>query len=181
MPVWVSLLRGVNLGARNQVNMPKLRIALEEAGFEAVRTYVQSGNVVTKSRHRNPKKVADEVRSVVADTFGVDVPVVVRSPAELRALLDWNPFPDDTAARPTAVHLIHLVGDPPADQVEALTATDYSPDELVVRGREVALCYAETSQRRRLQPAALLKRLGVDGTARNWRTLQALVELTSWP
>ena len=179
MPVWVSLLRGVNLGARNKVNMPKLRVALEDAGFEAVRTYVQSGNVVTKSRHRSPEKVGERVRSVVADTFGLDVPVVVRSPAELRALVDWNPFPDDAAARPTAVHLIHLAEEPRADRVDAVTATDYSPDELAVRGREVALCYAETMHRSRLQHGAVLKKLGVDGTARNWRTLQALVEMTS--
>lgn len=179
MPVWVSLLRGVNLGARNKVNMPQLRAALEDAGFEAARTYVQSGNVVARSRHRKPEAVAVEVRSVISTVFGLDVPVVVRSPAQLRKVLEWNPFPYDAAARPTGVHVVHLTDDPPAAQVKKLLADDYAPDGLAIRGRELVVCYAETMHRSRLQHAAVLKKLGVDGTARNWRTLQALVEMTS--
>ena len=49
MAVWISLLRAVNLGARNKVSMPVLRGLLEQAGFDEVRTYVQSGNIVTRS------------------------------------------------------------------------------------------------------------------------------------
>ncbi len=179
MPIWVSLLRGINLGARNKVNMPRLREALADAGFDDVRTYVQSGNVVTRSAHRSPDRVADAVSTVVREHFDIDVPVVVRSPAQLRDLVAWCPFPDDAAARPTAVHVVHLSGEPDPDRVAALIAADWSPDGLAVRGREIVICYAELMHTSRLQYATALKKLGVDGTARNWRTLQALVELTA--
>lgn len=179
MPVWVSLLRGVNLGARNQVNMPRLRAALPDAGFEDVRTYVQSGNVITRSRHRSPDRVADAVRATVLEHFGIDAPVMVRSPLELRDVLAWSPFPDDAAARPTAVQVLHLAAQPDPEQVAALLAEDWSPDGVAVRGREVVVRYAEVMHTSRLQHADALKRLGVDGTARNWRTLQALVDLTT--
>src|SRR5690242_7668698 len=112
MPTWVSLLRGVNLGARNQVSMPALRTALEADGFADVRTYVQSGNVVARSAHRSPAAVGSAVAAAVRREFGLDVPVVVRSPAELRAVLDWNPFPEDAAGRPTGVQVLHLAAAP---------------------------------------------------------------------
>jgi uncharacterized protein (DUF1697 family) len=178
MPVWVSLLRGVNLGARNPVNMPALRKALDARGFAEVRTYVQSGNIVARSAHRSAAGVAAAVREVVRQEFGLDVPVVVRSPQQLRAVLEWCPFPRDGAARPTAVQVIHLTGEPEPARVEALLAEDWSPDGLAVRGCEVVVRYDETMHRSRLQHARILNRLGVDGTARNWRTLQALVELS---
>jgi uncharacterized protein (DUF1697 family) len=176
--VWVALLRGVNLGARNKVNMPQLRAALSEAGFRDVRTYVQSGNIVAESSHRKPESFAAAIRTVVQRCAGLDVPVVVRSPAELRAVLDWNPFPEDASARPTGVHVLHLDAEPDGERVAALQAVDYAPDELTVRGPEVVVRYAETMHNSRLQHAAVLKKLGVDGTARNWRTLQALVSMT---
>lgn len=179
MPVWVSLLRGVNLGARNKVNMPQLRAALPGAGFEDIRTYVQSGNVITRSRHRSPDRVADAVRATVLEHFAVDVPVMVRSPQQLRDVLAWSPFPRDADTRPTAVQILHLAAEPDPTQVAALLAEDWSPDGVAVRGQEVVVRYAEVMHTSRLQHASALKRLGVDGTARNWRTLQALVELTA--
>jgi len=179
MPVWVSLLRGVNLGRHNQVNMPRLREALSAAGFQDVRTYVQSGNVVARSGHRTPDRVAETVRSVVRERLDVDVPVVVRSPRQLRALLSWSPFAEDAAARPTSVHVLHLTDDPDPARVAALLGEDWSPDNLAVRHREVVVRYADAMSASRLQHAGLLRRLGVDGTARNWRTLLALVDLTA--
>lgn len=176
MPVWVSLLRGVNLGARNQVNMPRLREALTGNGFGDVRTYVQSGNVVATSAHRSPERVAAAVRAVVREHFGLDVPVVVRTPAQLRAVLDWCPFPDAVAS-PTTLHVVHLAAQPDPARAAELLAQDWAPDAVAVRGTEAVIAYAATMHRSRLQYSTVTRRLGVDGTARNWRTLTALVEL----
>lgn len=178
MAVWVSLLRGINLGARNKVNMPRLRATLEQAGFAEVRTYVQSGNVITRSAHRSPDRVAALVRETVLEHFGLDVPVAVRSPAQLREVLAWCPFPEDARERPTAVHVVHLLGEPDPAAVATLLGSDWSPDAVAVRGREIVVRYADTMHASRLQGAAVWKRLGAAGTARNWRTLQALVGLT---
>ncbi len=74
---------------------------------------------------------------------------------------------------------MHLVAEPPAAKVRELLAADVSPDQLAARGGEVVVAYARSSQR---SPAERpLKRLGVEGTARNWRTLTALVDLTARP
>ncbi|MDQ2706192.1 MAG: DUF1697 domain-containing protein [Actinomycetota bacterium] len=179
MPVWVSLLRGVNLGARNKVNMPRLREALTAAGFTDVHTYVQSGNVVAGSEHADPAFVVEAVRAVVAEHFDVEVPVVVRSPEQLRDIAAWCPFPEDAGTRPTQVHVIHLAANPDPVRVAQLCAEDWAPDGLAVRGQEVVIRYAETMHTSRLQQAKVLKCLCVDGTARNWRTLTALVDRTA--
>jgi uncharacterized protein (DUF1697 family) len=87
----VALLRGINIGSRNRVSMPKLRDALEAAGFDKVETYLQSGNVVLSS----PKK-ADDVRRecerLIAKELGLDVEVVVRSRGQLAAVVKRNPL-----------------------------------------------------------------------------------------
>jgi len=179
MAVWVSLLRGVNVGAHHRVDMRKLSAALTDAGFGDVRTYVQSGNVVTRSAHRKPESVATTVREVVHGTFGFDVPVVVRSPRQLRDVLAWCPFPAQSAAAPKLVQVVHLADEPDPVRVAALVGEDWSPDAVAARGREIVVRYAEGMHGSRLQHTTALKRLAVDGTARNWRTLQALVDLTA--
>ena len=177
MPVWVAFLRGINLGARNQVAMPALRDALSAAGFTGVRTYLQSGNVVARSTHRSEAGVARSVRAVVAEHFGVDTPVIVRTPVQVADILVWDPFPAAVREDPARVQVLHLSAEPAPDAIRELTEQDWSPDRLAVRGREVTVAYAATMHRSRLQHALVLRRLGVDGTARNWRTLQAVADL----
>ena len=80
----IVLLRGVNLVTRNRISMPVLRQALADVGYEDVRTYVQSGNVVLTTR-RAPPRVAKEVAKVIQERFGLDIAVVVRTRAEYGA------------------------------------------------------------------------------------------------
>lgn len=177
MPTWVSLLRAVNLGAHNKVPMADLRKALSEAGFQRVQTYVASGNVITTSRHRSADRVAARVREVVAELTGLDVPVMVRSPAEIDAVLAANPWPEATRERPKLVHVFFLSAEPDPERVEALHAADVAPETCRVIGREVYVDYVASVHASRLTAASLARRLGVDGTARNWRTVQALADL----
>src|SRR5581483_11252634 len=89
----VVLLRGINLGPRNRIAMPELRDALGEAGFKDVQTYVASGNVVLSSRAA-PKRVASRVQKLIADRFGLDIAVVVRTHDELAEVVKLNPLGD---------------------------------------------------------------------------------------
>ena len=177
MPTWVSLLRAVNLGAHNKVPMAALREALSQAGFERVQTYVASGNVITSSRHRSADRVAARVREVVAELTGLDVPVMVRSRAEIDAVLASNPWPQATRQRPKLMHVFFLSAAPSPERVEALHAEDFAAETCRVIGRELYVDYVASVHASRLTTAFLTRRLGVDGTARNWRTVQALADL----
>lgn len=179
MPTWVSLLRAVNLGARNKVPMPLLRERLADAGFAEVRTYVQSGNVVTRSAHRSPQRVARAVHDVVAEHFGVETPVVVRSPRQLTDVLAWNPFPEAAAREPRLVQVVHLAGPPDPAAVERLLAADVGDDQVAARGEELVVRYAGGVHSSRADRVVKAAGLGVAGTARNWRTLAALVDMAA--
>ena len=90
----VVLLRGINIGSRNRVSMPELRSALEEAGFGEVHTHLQSGNVILES-HAKAESVRRKVEGVIAERFGLEIAVVVRTKAELAAVVRKNPLGDD--------------------------------------------------------------------------------------
>ncbi len=179
MPTWISLLRAVNLGKHNQVSMPALREQLAAAGFDDVRTYVQSGNLVTSSRHRSERGVANAVRRVLAERFDLDVPVVVRSPEALTAVLALDPFPTASRREPKLVSVVFF--ERPLHDAEAFVEHAASlGEEVVIDGRELYISYGTRGvHASRLTPAVLRKRLSQDGTARNWRTVRALVDLTS--
>jgi uncharacterized protein (DUF1697 family) len=176
MPTWVALLRAVNLGAHNKVSMPALRTALAEAGCTEVKTYVNSGNVVLDSPSRSAAKVGRQVHDLIVEHFGVDTPVVMRTGAQLGGVLDWNPFPDAADEHPHLVAVLHLSGEPAAEAVQTLLAGDYAPVRVAHRGEEVVVDWHERSGRPEVDRA--VKKLGVDATARNWRTLTALVAMT---
>ena len=90
MPRHVVLLRGINIGPRNRIAMPALREALEEAGFTDVQTYLQSGNVVLESRAK-PETVQRKVEKLIEERFGLEIAVVVRTRAQLAAVVKRNP------------------------------------------------------------------------------------------
>src|SRR4249920_2388178 len=159
--------------------MPVLREALTAAGFVDVRSYVQSGNVIARSPHRSPAGVADAVSAVLQQHFGLDVPVVVRTPEHLRRVLAWDPFPDVSGSEPKRVAVVHLMGTPDPDRVARVLAEDVAPDALAVRGEEAVVRYGANMHSSRITGDWLARRLGVDGTARNWRTLGELVAMTS--
>jgi uncharacterized protein (DUF1697 family) len=176
---WIALLRAVNLGARNKVSMPRLREALAAAGFDDVRTYVQSGNIVARTSRRSAAAVETRIASLIRDEFGLTVPVVARTPAQLAAVIEANPFPAAAAERPKLLHVTFLAGDPDPDGVAGLHGDELTREVCRVVGRQLYVDYADGVHGSRLTSAYFARRLGVDGTARNWRTVLALAELAT--
>lgn len=88
----VALLRGINLGPRNRVAMPALRDLLSGAGFERARTYLQSGNVVLPSDD-SAAQLEERLERLIAERFGFDVGVVVRTSKQLADVVERNPIP----------------------------------------------------------------------------------------
>lgn len=172
---WVVLLRAVNLGARNKVPMAQLRTLLEEeAGYEDVRTYIASGNVLLDGP-RGKSAVARNLESLVADAFDVETVAIVRTPKELSAVVAGHPFGRDTSRS----HVVFLADRPTRKATESLAAADHSPDRAVVAGRHVYVQYPAGVHGARLSAARLERLLDVPGTHRNWRTVAALAELAA--
>lgn len=177
MPRLVVLLRGVNLAGRNRVPMPKLREALEEAGFEEVSTYVQSGNVVLSTK-ATPKKAAGEVERLVSDRFGVDSKVVVRTRAELARVVELNPL-GSVAKNPRLYQVTFLEQAPSADVVRKLEEAAAGKERVEHVGLELYAWHPDGVGRSKLATLMSGKGLGVTGTARNWTTVTKLLELAN--
>src|SRR5438445_8970345 len=168
MPTYVALLRGINLGSHNKVPMPALRTLIEDLGYESVTTYIQSGNVVLATKE-SAAKVETAIHKAIERAFGFDVAVVVRTAAQLKKVVDGNPF-QKKAKDYGHLHVVFLAAKPKADSVKALTNGDWSDDESAVNGVEVYLHLPNGYGRAKLNNMLVEKKLGVAGTARNWRT-----------
>jgi uncharacterized protein (DUF1697 family) len=171
----IVLLRGVNLAARNRVAMPALRDALEESGFEEVSTYVQSGNVVLTSK-ASAKQVGSDVQRLIAGRFGLDVAVVVRTRAQLAAVVKRNPF-GKVAKSPKLYQVTFLEKAPSAEVVRKLEAAAAGQEQVAHIGRELYAWHPDGVARSKLATLMSGKGLGVTGTARNWTTVTKLLEV----
>ena len=173
----IVLLRGINLGSRNRIPMPALREALEEAGFADVRTYVQSGNVVLRSKTK-PDSTARKVERVIAERFELEIPVVVRTKAELGRVVKKNPLAK-VAKEPKRYQVTFLAEKLDPETVRRLEAAVSGKEQLVVDGREVYAWHDAGVARSKLWAALADRRLGVTATARNWTTVEKLLELAA--
>ena len=177
MTAYVALLRAVNVGGRNSLSMPKLRETLAGRGLEDVTTVLQSGNVLFTSS-KAEAAVAKLVRDAIAEELGLEGAVVVRSAAEIATVAKKNPFASRTEERDAkSLHVAFLERAPAKAAVAKLDPDRSPPDAFAVRGREVYLSYPNGSGRTKLNLSYLERVLGVQGTARNWRTVQRLAEL----
>ncbi len=171
----ILLLRGINIGPNRRVAMPKLREALAAAGMKDVETYVQSGNVVVSSR-KSPDNLARETERAIADEFGFDVDVVVRTRDELADVVKRNPL-GDVADNPKRYQVSFLSEQPDPDVVADLAKLAHESERLVADGRELYAWHPEGVARSKLWAALAGKKLGVTATARNWTTVTTLLEM----
>lgn len=176
MTTYVALLRGINVGGKNKVKMADLRALVESLGYERVQTYIQSGNIVFDSSTRSAGKVVDAISGAITRDLALDVTVLVRTAAELDALLATNPL-DRRGVDTTKLHVTFLASAPAAARVRELDDVDQSPDEFAIVGREVYVHCPNGYGNTKLNNTLFEKRLGVAATTRNWRTVQTLAAL----
>jgi uncharacterized protein (DUF1697 family) len=177
MAVHVAMLRGINLGSHRRVPMADLRTLLSEAGYEAVRTYVQSGNIVFGSPAK-PAEVERDLQKLISERFGFDVPVVVRSRAQLAAVVKADPL-GDVAEDPKRYQVSFLAEKPSADLVRRMQERAVESERVVARGREIYAWHPDGVARSKLWNELAGKGLGITATARNWTTVTTLLDMAS--
>jgi uncharacterized protein (DUF1697 family) len=173
----VALLRGVNIGKRRMA-MADLRAGLEAAGCADVATYVQSGNVVCTPPATGRRDPASWLAEAISAVAGFEVGVVVRTAAELDAVVAANPYPQ---AGGTTLHVVFSAEPVPADLLDGIDLDAVAPEHATVVGREVFLHLPEGMGRAALP--TLVERAGGRGaplaTTRNWNTVLKLQAMAS--
>ena len=179
MKTWIALLRGVNVGGRNKLPMKALLPELQALGLSAVRTYLQSGNVVFQGAGKPAGRLAAEIGFAIGAKFGFAPQVVVLSARDLAAAAAGNPFPESAAAgEGRALHLFFLARAPRAIDRRRLDRVRAGGERWQVRGRCLYLLAPEGVGGSKLA-RQVETILGVAATARNWRTVLALLEVAT--
>lgn len=168
MTRYAALLRAVNVGGTSKLPMADLKRMGEEAGFEAVSTYIASGNLIFRSHH-DEGTVRKMLETRLEAYAGKRVAVHVRTAEELAALVRRNPFPDRL---PNRVVAMLIEGVLPVDTLDRVTGR--KEEEIALGEREIFIHYGEGQADSKLRvPAA------AEGTGRNMNTIAKLAELTA--
>lgn len=176
MTVWVVLLRGINVGGRNRLPMKDLTAALEAIGCANVKTYIQSGNAVFSKPGRKAPELARLVADTIAERHGLAPAVILLTARELENAVRANPFPT-AESDPKSLHVSFLAEEPTSPNCDDLNEIKSESESFALRGSTFYLHAPDGIGRSKLAARAE-KLLGVSATARNWRTVTTLLELT---
>ena len=176
VPRHVALLRGINVGGKNMLPMKELAGIFATAGCMDVVTYIQSGNVVFCAEDKLVGGLGGAITKQVEKQFGLKVPVVMRSAAELEAVIRGNPFLKAGAAE-EMLHVLFLADRPSADLVAGVDAARSAPDEFAVVGRDIYMKLVTGAAKTKLTNAYFDSKLKTVSTMRNWRTVLKLATM----
>ena len=166
MPVFIALLRAINVGGTGKLPMSDLRSLCEKVGFRKVRTYIASGNVVAEKGDAEAEAKA-ALEAELQAYAGKPVGMIVRTAAEMSKVLANNPFTDRSASRTVAIFLDHALSPDALKDVKG-----QANEELRLGAREIYVHYPEGIGRSKLRiPAA------GGGTARNMNTIAKLAAM----
>src|ERR1700730_2218025 len=176
--IYVSLLRGINVGGYKTIKMDQLRDAFAVLGFEDVQTYLQSGNVIFKAPSQACENWAKRIQERVFRQFGIWVSVLVKTPQELKAVRKNNPFLKETGIDTYKLHVTFLSRAPEKNALKMLDTIAASPDQFRYSGEAIYLYCPNGYGETRLSTNALEKMLKVAATTRNWKTVNRLYEMS---
>jgi uncharacterized protein (DUF1697 family) len=166
----VALLRGINLGSKRRIAMADLRELMADLGYEDVRTVLASGNVVFSGTRKGAR---EKLENALEERFGMKVDVVVKTMAELEAIVDADPFSGEVE-NPTRYFVVFLDSAPNTDSLDGV---DFAPDAYKP-GKHVIYAHCPGG----MQDSKLMKALGKPGigkntaTVRNWATVGKLLD-----
>ncbi len=171
MTAWVAMLRAVNVGGA-RVAMADLRSIGEAAGFDDVRTHLNSGNLLFTAPADGAQRYAATVSSALAKLVGRPVPVIVRPVDALARAADRAAaqFPDAPEKTVAVAFLDRPVLDVAPDRLGA-----FDDERYVIDGDAVHLLYPSGQARSRLTLPVIEKRLGVVATARGLPSIRGMV------
>lgn len=174
MTRYIAVLRGINVGGNRKILMKKLIFLLQNAGFNNVNSYIQSGNLIFDTDLKSCKVIAESIKEIIFKQYSFEVPVVVLTKESLENTVRSIPFLDETN-----VHVTFFNERPLEELVNQLDAENYLPDQFVVGDQLVYIKCGDKYHQTKLSNQFFEKKLKVTATTRNWKTVVKLVELVN--
>ena len=155
--------------------MAPLRAALTKAGLKGVQTYIQSGNIIARSG-LSSTEIEELVHEVIRGNSGGDITVLARTPVQLSAILEGNPFKDAISPQP---YFSVLAAEPDEELLRELLSTDFSPDQINYHDNTIYTLYATKHSDSKFNNNYFERKLKVAATTRNINTITKLVALAT--
>jgi uncharacterized protein (DUF1697 family) len=177
MHTHLALLRGINVSGQKLIKMEDLRKLMETAGFENVKTYIQSGNIIFESRESNKAKISAMIKKLISDHYGFDVSILMLNHANLEKAIANNPFLREKDIDLKQVYVTFLSESPVEEHIEKFKTSNIEKDIAIILGDVMYLKYFISAGTTKLTNALIENRLKVVATTRNWNTTLKLMEL----
>ena len=177
MTIYIVLLRGINVGGHKKVSMAELREVLTKSGLEKVQTYIQSGNVIFQSLEEDKDKLEAVINKTINTHFSFDIPVLVKSKEEIKAVLDGCPFPEE---KKITSYFIMLGETPEKNFIDEVSKQIFPNEDFVITKNCIYIFYALGAGKAKLGVNWFEKKLKVKATARNYRTMVKLINLANY-
>lgn len=178
MKIYIALLRGINVGGKRIIRMEDLRALVEKLGGKDVTTYIQSGNVVFRHREADPKKLEAALSGRILSEFGFVVPAMILCQEDVQQILENNPFASDPSFTAEYLHVTILGGPSGVPDGDSLLSSAAPGESFRIAERAVYLFCPGGYSNSKLTNPVIEKKLNVNATTRNWRTLNELLILT---
>jgi len=175
MKTYIALLRGINVSGHKKILMVDLRALLKKVGFQDVQTYIQSGNVVFQSAAK-PKECQALIYKAILKKYGWEVPILIRTASEIKKTLDNCPFPQDKKEKSYFCLLQEI---PSEVLIKECQQIAFPNEEFIITPNCVYLYSELGAAKAKLNINFFERKLKVRATARNYRTMNKLLELAS--
>lgn len=175
MPIYISLLRAVNVSGKNIIKMSLLKELYEKIGFRSVKTYIQSGNVVFQTNNSDVTNIHKQIKQGIRDVFGLDITVIVLTQIQLEAVIQANPFENHVDSKQLYItYFENDVQDIPLPEIQSKATNE----EVIEIRSTIAYLYVPNGYgKTKLTNSFLEKKLNVLATTRNWNTTNKLMQL----
>ena len=174
---YISMLRGINVGGQRKIKMEDLISLYESLGFKYVKTYVQSGNVIFASPQEDPRELSKSIEAKIKQGFNFDVAVLLRTMAELHRIINDNPFLEEKGMETDKLYLTFLSGAPTGLGVGKVNEKNGGSDKFIVSNREIYLYLPHFYAKTKFSNDFFERKLCVAATTRNWKTVNALLDI----
>ena len=176
MNSFIALLRGINVGGHKKILMADLRVLFEKLGFENVRTFIQSGNVIFLTNENNPRNLEKIIKDEITRVYGFEVTLLVKTPSEIQVIFNNCPFSEEKKINS---YFILLNSFPKKELIELTNQISYPDEEFYLTNSCVYFYCSKGYGKSKCGNNFFEKNLKVSATARNYKTLLKLIELSN--
>ena len=177
MTTYISILRGINVSGQKIIKMDALRNMYENLGFKSVKTYVQSGNVIFKSKVFKIADLEQNISRQIKKDFGFDVPVIVLTIDKLKKIIENIPFSKDLSKDASFLLVTFLSSKPESFERELIENKKSHKEEISFSDDAVYLYCPDGYGISKLSNSFLETKLKVGATTRNWKTTNELLKI----